>query len=268
MKWKPVVLAAALAASLCSPVTSTVAAADAGWNDIPRAFNRYGASLTSCLEQARRERPAAWVCVGDELQTDVAVPDASPLAVSTVDTSLLSSPVALAAGDDYDTWCEFGSAQCSRRISPYIAEVKGNAVYGNASGAVGEFDEILRQDFNGPSPRWRLTLIWEWGASISPQMFTISCRRVVAYLPDAMCGQVGAYPLNISSASRRTSFPSATGYVQNPSPLGTASSKYHDEVYGQFIAGGLLITAATLHTGRWTNCPDCSYYQVPWTSQP
>ncbi|SCF20245.1 hypothetical protein [Micromonospora mirobrigensis] len=171
------------------------------------------------------------------------------------------------AADDYDSWCESGSV-CGRPVGgEYIAEVKGNAPYGNAAGVIGAFDFIVRQAFNGQYARWRNTLIWDYGPQIEPQSFTNNCRTNVTG-PDGYCGQNPFYFGNVNSASWRSDKPSTTTYYQN-SQKTTGSGRYHDDNYGSFFAYGYspLFYAPTIHTGRWDRCnasPYCRYYQVPW----
>jgi hypothetical protein len=170
-------------------------------------------------------------------------------------------------------WCENGTI-CARKLSDYTAEVKGNAAYGDRNGVIGTFGLIWRQNFNGPYPRWRVTLHWHSGPRVEPQYFKAQCRRHVSGGSDAYCGSRTFYPGNISSGSPWKYSPGSSSYFQSGTQLsGGSTRKYHDDLTGEFIASGhpYIFKAGTLHTGRWNRCGSstgCKYYQVPWTTSP
>jgi hypothetical protein len=235
------------------------------------------------VEEAKRQRPESWTCTGGELTT--AKPDAQgqdevtttvvaeDLTVTEVPADLAQSLAvedaegAAARADDYDSWCESGSV-CARKISAAIAEVKGNGAYGNQDGVIGAFDFVVRQSFNGPYPRWRSLLIWDYGPTVIPNTFYNACR-INQTGPDGFCGDPNpVYFGNISSSSWRSWWPSSTGYDQHGTRL-RGSTNYHDDNYGSFHAAGYGLTfyASVIHTGRWNVCSSstgCKYYQVPW----
>ncbi len=170
--------------------------------------------------------------------------------------------------DDYDSWCEFGTV-CARKISDYIAEVKGNGAYGDGDGVIGNIDFIVRQAFNGAYPRWRGLIIWDSGPVIRPNLFWADCR-INRTGPDGFCGNAELDFSNISSTSQRSWAPSATTYKQLSGALSN-NTTYHDDLHGSFKADGYPQTfgTGTIHTGRWRQCgPNCKYYQVPWTPNP
>jgi hypothetical protein len=57
--------------------------------------------------------------------------------------------------DDYDSWCENGSI-CTRNVTLFISETKGNAAYGDLTGVIGTFDVVLRTNLNGRQGQWKL----------------------------------------------------------------------------------------------------------------
>ncbi|MEO3781396.1 hypothetical protein ABGB16_32340 [Micromonospora sp. B11E3] len=219
------------------------------------------------MAQAQAQEAAVWTCVGGALTTTGAdgKPTTTIVAEDFEDTTAAPGDLTVLA-DDYDSWCESGSV-CGRKISDYIAEVKGNGAYGDSQGVIGAFDFIVRQAFNGQRPRWRNLLIWDYGPTVIPQEFTNNCR-INQTGTDGYCGQNPFYFGNVSSASWRSWRPSETGYYSN-STLISGSGQYHDDHYGSFMASGYsyIFYASTIHTGRWDRCnvsPYCRYYQVPW----
>jgi len=173
------------------------------------------------------------------------------------------------AADDYDTWCETGTT-CSRLINDYTAEVKGNGAYGNNGGVIGSFDQVLRQSFDGGTPRWRGHLDWDSGPNVDGFNWIIRCRKSDGAF-DSTCGNENPWdPGVIGSIGQRTWIPSETGYRYNSAGLTGSTNKYHDDFYGAFKASGYTTTwsSGTLHTGRWRSCSACKYYQVPWTTTP
>ncbi|GEM_PF-1240280 len=262
-------------------VTSPQTSADPSWDDPPTGTAE-GSGLQECIATAKQERPEAWVCMGGVL-TSTHTDDSGQTTTTTrlVEFDVLQTTVpsqvngqsgtAQSSGDFYDTWCENASV-CGRQISSYIAEVKGNGAYGNLRGAIGGFDYIVRQNFNGQYPRWRSIIDWDWGPTVYPNEFYTQCKRHVRRAPDPSCGTETAYFLHINSRNPRRWWPSPTGYDYLSQRL-TSSSKYHDDLWGSFRAEGYNTTwhVATIHTGRWRHCDShlgCRYYQVPWTSNP
>lgn len=225
-----------------------------------------GEALQACVDRARMEA-TVWTCMGGSLTTvdEDGTVVTKVVATDTKDTTGEIADSMLLA-NDYDTWCEYTSV-CTRKINDYISEVKGNGAYGDITGAIGEFDFIVRQAFDGQWPRWRNTFIWDGGPTITPQGFTNNCR-INKTGPDGYCGQ---NPFNfgiVSSVNQQSWKPNTTGYYYNSSKT-TGTSKYHDDHYGTFTAAGYNYTfhVGTIHTGRWNQCdslPYCRYYQVPW----
>ncbi|SCG41117.1 hypothetical protein [Micromonospora rifamycinica] len=258
-------LAAGLTVVSIAAVLPGAASAAPSWKGLTGPA---GTGLQACVAHAKTQRPSSWTCMGGELTTAAAngTPTTTIVADDFQQTASVADRVGIAA-DDYDSWCESGSV-CGRTVGGnYIAEVKGNAAYGNAAGVIGAFDFIVRQAFEGTRPRWRNTLIWDYGPQMQPQEFTNNCRTNVTG-PDGYCGQNPFYFANVSSGSWRSDKPSTTGYYYN-SQLTAGSGKYHDDNYGSFFASGYsqLFYAPTIHTGRWNQCtvsPGCRYYQVPW----
>lgn len=167
-----------------------------------------GAGLRACVAQVKQARSESWTCIGGELTTR----GANGQSQTTIVANDFQDTTASAPGkadsdvtvqaDDYDSWCENGSI-CGRRISDYIAEVKGNGAYGDANGVIGAFDFVVRQAFNGQRPRWRNILIWDYGPQIESQEFTNNCRINVTG-PDGYCGQNRS---TSATSTQRTSAP-------------------------------------------------------------
>ncbi|MFI5582995.1 hypothetical protein ACIA8N_34320 [Streptomyces sp. NPDC051822] len=169
--------------------------------------------------------------------------------------------------DDYDSWCENGTVR-SRKINDYTAEVKGNGAYGDSKGAIGSFDVVYRQSFDGKRPRWRTVLDWDSGPEINPGVWTNNCRVNVSGGPDDYCGKSEVNLASINAAAPRGWWPSNHRWAYNEQRL-TGGGKYHDDHEGEFTAFGhrQLFKAGVLHTGRWHKCNSstgCQYYQVPW----
>lgn len=240
---------------------------------------------STCIAQALASRADSWTCLGDELTTTKR--DASGKEVTSTEqvqgstssivfedltqesagsnSAFLGAVTTASASDDYDTWCESATV-CGRKISDFIAVVKGNMAYGDSKGAIGNVDVIIRQSFNGPWPKWRGTLIWDRGPAITTSEYKINCR-INKTGPDGNCGGIKLYFNTISSGNQRSDRPSTTGFTQNSDKL-VANTKYHDDALGTFKATGYSATFkyGTLHTGRWQSCSkNCKYYQVPWT---
>lgn len=268
--WRAVSPVAAAAAVLLLTAPAPPAAAAGTWRTLPATEAPSGSGLAACLAEAERRRPDAWTCSGGELTiTVVDERGTRPKRVQVVDnTPIDTTRQVRAAADDYDTWCESGTI-CTRKISNYTVEVKGNGAYGDSRGAIGAFDQVMRQSFNGGNPRWRMLLDYDTGPAVNGFDWHTRCRKSDAF-SDSVCGDNPYDPATISSASPRTWFPSSTGLVVNSQVLSGSTNKYHDENYGAFKASGYTQTFYTgvLHTGRWNKCGACIYYQVPWTSSP
>ncbi|WP_257446707.1 hypothetical protein [Archangium lipolyticum] len=269
---------------MVTPVLQTSLAAEVTtWRELESKHGG-GPGLRACVAQAKEDRPEVWTCMGGELTTAQVGADGKAQVSSRMiaediqdttraqeggaDDSSTSAPEGMAplAADDYDSWCENGSV-CARKIGNHTAEVKGNGAYGDARGVIGALDFVVRQSFNGPYPRWRGLLIWDYGPTITPNSFYNACRINVVG-PDRHCGINTMYFGTISSARQRTWWPSSTRYDQHTTRL-RGSTNYHDDNYGSFHASGYPQTffLPTIHTGRWNNCGSstgCRYYQVPW----
>jgi hypothetical protein len=264
-RWR---MCVAMTAAMATLVAAAPASADTGWRTAdPRTGD--GAGLRACVAQAEKERPEAWSCLGGDLTTTARDTGGRPTVTTRTvaddfrDTTGQVRP----AADDYDSWCENGSV-CGRRISDYIAEVKGNGAYGDIHGVIGTVDFVIRQAFNGQYPRWRTVIIWDSGPALTINSYVNVCRTNLNNRPDGFCGTSSAYFYVLSGSRRRDAWPSETGYDQNDSKTNSGGN-YHDDNYGSFYAAGhgQLFAAGTLHTGRWNRCassPYCRYYQVPW----
>lgn len=168
--------------------------------------------------------------------------------------------------DDYDYWCE-NRAVCGRQISPFIAEVKGNAGYGIGSRVLGTFDVVWRQNFNGPYARWRLLLIWDSGPAVDSDFWKAQVRKELDFRPDSTIGSAQFRPAAISSIGWRAWSPSSTGLTQNSKKVASAGT-FHDDGYGYFFAAGCSWSAATLHTGHWRSTKKGGFYQQRYSKVP
>ncbi|NLU80620.1 hypothetical protein HCA58_20060 [Micromonospora sp. HNM0581] len=63
--------------------------------------------------------------------------------------------------------------------SRYIGETKGNATYGDSNGVVGSFDVIIRNSLQGRRGRWTVSLIWDYGPSLTFSDSWINCYEVI-----------------------------------------------------------------------------------------
>ncbi|WP_410792890.1 hypothetical protein [Kribbella sp. C-35] len=227
----------------------------------------------ACIAEATRLAPVAWTCMAGVLTAEIRTAGRTRTEVKQFGSGqvqMTPPPARTTAddfgilADDYDSWCEGGTV-CGRKITDYIAEVKGNGAYGVNTTVVGRIDFVVRQAFNGPYPRWRGLLIWDSGPTVRPNLFWADCR-INRSGPDGFCGNVELDFSNITSTSWRSWAPSSTGYNQLSTRLSN-NTTYHDDLHGSFKADGYSQTfgLGTIHTGRWRQCgPNCKYYQVPW----
>jgi len=215
-------------------------------------------AATDCVDEALAAHYEAWLCIGNQLS----LPGQGerwvirlPLPRATDEGGVRGR------GDSYDTWCETGSI-CRRELTPYIHETKGNAAYGDEDGVIGTFDQILKVNLNGRSPR--LQGIWDWdsGPSVEFTGMRITCREE-QFGPNPNCGshapdhnRNGAF--TISSSDRRD-----TGRVINNEPV-EDDGDYYAEITGYFtpnsypryVLGGLK---SRLWECRRSWSPDCRF---------
>jgi hypothetical protein len=169
--------ALALVASLLLPVPAGYAASV-----------KDGDGLQPCIDLALKQRVEQWVCSGAGLTSTTRDAKGNVVTETTSIGFKVDYQGYASIQDDYDTWCEYGSV-CHRFInSSYIEEVKGNAAYGNSSGAIGSFDVILRTNLNGRQARWNLYLIWDSGPNLNFLDDYVSCIQIVVFWPDISCG--------------------------------------------------------------------------------
>jgi hypothetical protein len=205
----------------------------------------------ACVANAKRitQQGQAWVCLGDKLTYNAGTrrtPDWSTTAAP--QTSAGPMP-ASRVGEDYDFWCE-SKSKCSRKISAYIAETKGNATYGVNDEVYGSMDIIWRQNFDGPWSRWRLTLKWESGSAVEDDGW-IAWQREEEFGPDSnYCHSKTFHPSAISRVNRWAYSPSKTRMNYCDKKVGKKED-WHDDLKGWFFCRGERFAAGTLHTGRW-----------------
>jgi hypothetical protein len=109
------------------------------------------------------------------------VEEIAPTAEFVNSAGLRVTPLAL---DEWDTWCEYGDV-CHLAVSTYIEETKGNAAYGNQSGAVGQFDVIIRTYLNGRQPWYKLGFFVDAGPNLTINSY-VNCKKDLVF--DTSCG--------------------------------------------------------------------------------
>lgn len=178
----------AAAAAVVALLLSSAPAAAAPPENLPAR-----APLEACIAAATAKKLESWSCLGGQLTYLAPRADAEHPAryvtervaddPQTVEAA--ANIGTMAVGDDYDTWCEFGTT-CTRRISAYISETKGNAAYGDQNGVIGTFDVIIRNSLNGRQARWTVSWIHETGPRISISGANVHCTQVGAFF--SSCG--------------------------------------------------------------------------------
>lgn len=215
-------------------------------------------ALQPCVDQAVSQGVQQWVCTaeGMDIQADAAgrivdqfvAVEPAPVAEDPGNPGLMQekaeapADAGALAEEDYDSWCENGSI-CSRDISPYVTEVKGNAAYGNQDGVIGTYDAVLRVSLNGRHPNGIVTLIWDSGPALSFNGSRYHCYQVGV----TMCGSKVIDDTRVTSTSRRSS----SGFV-NGNDL-TNDADYYNGYETNFIPDGYpQYTAAPLNTHKFT----------------
>lgn len=213
--------------------------------------------LVPCVGKAAKMKASAWICTAEGLSITVdlhgktvdrfiplkstdynaapATPTAAPETLST-----------MAVGDDYDYWCETGTI-CHRNPSPYSEETKGNAAYGDGSGALGSYDAIIRTNLNGRQAQWDVTIIWDSGPSLAFSSTYVQCIEDSTF--PVICGTHDLSNYTLTSSSFRHAYPRIYGNKLNN------ADKYHGAFHTHFTPSGYgIYNASTLSTGRFT-CP-------------
>ncbi len=208
--------------------------------------------LQRCTDAAVQRGELLWTCVGGTLTylapVKALAPASEPARVTAAEgvpewkTEVIAAdrqqrtPASSAAvspmgsGDEWDTWCETGTV-CTRPISAYISETKGNGAYGDQNGAIGSFDLILRTNLSGGQPRYNVGINQDSGPLLTVNS-TINC--VWDKLFDGTCGHfavpqvyVGNYRSNLIYGTRvpssGTYFSTLTG---NFTPDGRANMAF------------------------------------------
>jgi hypothetical protein len=231
------------AASLAAPAPPTPDTAAETWD----AAAVGAPELQNCFNAAQEAGAEAWVCTGDGLTVTAQDAEATSTftSIPAPQAKTEQGPSVAAAEPSPDSWCENGGI-CNQKVSSYIAWTKGNAAYGDADGAIGSWDNTIRVNLNGRSPRYTLTEVLDSGPTLYLDL-TLDCREVPA--PYSWCGN-SVREATISAASRTWS----SGLI-NGSPLSDATS-YRALVGGHFTAAGesLTWTIGQLGSMAW-NCP-------------
>lgn len=262
----------ALAIGVVAALVSTSPASAAPSQPKTTATQKDGSTVVfaPCIAQAVAEKANHWLCDSSGLSvigTDSAGRSAviahtaiAPAIIQSAQTEAASA--SLTTGDDYDYWCET-SGVCSRDISPYISETKGNATYGNANGVIGTFDVIIRTNLSYRTPNWKESLIWDGGPAVTFSELWIDCYENVDYWWDNNCGVFspfsgGAYPV-ISGALGAWRWNSSTiygNYLNNDSTYyALTNGRFYPSGYDQFLM-------ESLSTDRY-NCPHNSACTFP-----
>jgi hypothetical protein len=92
---------------------------------------------------------------------------------------------------------------CVRKISSFIAEIKGNAVYGAGGETFGSSDVVWRQSFGGHYNSYRLLLIWDSGTSVDSDYWRARVREEKSLYPDPIRGYAIMTPASIYWGSWR-----------------------------------------------------------------
>ncbi|MEW2382688.1 hypothetical protein AB0873_11470 [Micromonospora sp. NPDC047707] len=205
--------------------------------------------LAPCIALAMQQKSPEWICTSAGLTSTRRDAQGNPTTTFTpvaATTAPASGPVAVLA-DDYDTWCE-SSGTCHRIIDVqrYIGETKGNATYGDRSGVIGSYDVIIRNSLQGRRGRWTVSLIWDYGPSLTFSDSWINCYEVIDNWPDANCGDHALYPGRISGTNWRWNSPTLYGnFLVNPKP-------YYAAFNTDFTPGGYSArTLPALETARF-----------------
>ncbi len=200
--------------------------------------------LAECEDAALAGDYSSWVCLGGNL-TGV---DASTgvLESKTVAPSQVGEPVTRARlgvsslssstfDSDFDGWCELGTI-CTRRITMYISETKGNAAWGDQSGVRGTFDVALRTNLNGRSARWTVYLTVDSGPNILINEQWVNCYEDLNYWLDNNCGQH-----RVKAQGGVTSWTINYSVFKSPLLYGNRlenSNKYYGQTSGRFTPSG------------------------------
>jgi hypothetical protein len=208
--------------------------------------------LDSCVQVAGERKLEKWSCLGGQLswETTEKGQDGSARQVAHVEriaAEVADVPTAITA-DDYDYWCENGST-CTRKISNYISETKGNGAYGDSHGTIGNHDLIIRTSLNGRQANWNVSVIWDGGPTIYFSNFNVNCRED-QFGPDPNCGVFRAIGNGNYVGPSRTRVNSGTIYGNRLND----SDPYYAQLGGYFTPDGYpRFTFGTLNTARW-NC--------------
>lgn len=158
---------------------------------------------SACVQLAKKLTDGPWSCVGDSLTyraddrgrsqwTTIALPHgglASSVEQRRDGDSVATSPNDIGddIGDDYDYWCE-NKASCTRFITQFIAEIKGNVAYGQGAEVWGNFDIVWRQNFDGPWNRYRSCILWDSGSAVNTDWLTAQVRQQRDFQIDPIIG--------------------------------------------------------------------------------
>lgn len=230
-------------------LTGTAAAAPA--NGSHPAAAPAGSPLAACTSAAESRKLDRWSCLGGVLtwESPVADKDGQYVRSERIAAEVAGPPTAIAADDDYDYWCENGSV-CTRKISAYISETKGNGTYGDSNGSIGRHDLIIRTSLNGRQANWNVSVIWDGGPNIYFSNFNVNCREDQLG-PDSNCGVFRAIGNGNYIGPGRVRVNSGIIYGNRLND----ANPYYATLGGYFTPDGYpRFTFGTLTSGRW-NCP-------------
>lgn len=154
---------------------------------------------------------------------------------------LLAPESAEAVADEYDTWCENGTI-CQRLITDYIAETKGNAAYGDLSGAIGAYDVILRTNLNGRQANNTVNIYHDGGPSLGFTDASIDCFEMRPFTTSLPCGESPLLPFTVTSSGRHYDSGLKYGnYLKNANPYLTEFSySFLPAGYNMYIPPSLI----------------------------
>ena len=207
--------------------------------------------LQLCVDRARTSGSDAWVCTPAGLTSTDRTRSGQPR-TTFEPIRAASALTAQAVEPDPDTWCEHGTV-CTNRYSASIAWVKGNLAYGDQNGVIGSWDNVLRVNMNGRSPRYTLYAIHDSGPTVYLNL-SLTCNEVP--WPYSQCGYSARHPV-ISASSRKYN----SGLIHG-APLSDATT-YRATVGGDFQAAGhsqdFIIGALRSLTWKCPSSGNCTF---------
>lgn len=212
-----------------------------------------------CVDTAAELGSTSWSCMGSTFYDTSPGADQAPVNMPGATTTRVAgdgNQVRIPSDPD-DTVCENVST-CFIRTSDFISTVKGNAAYGDSTGAIGSFDVILKVNLNGRSPRYEMKFIQDTGPALTIETPQVQCTDTNGSNPfDSDCGLTVGNGFTIGPDPFDTG---TTGLIDTP-PLAD-EGPYFGTLFARFTPAGFApMTIATLDSEQWF-CPTdgiCSF---------